>query len=131
MEIAHQVLAPVTTAHNRDAWLLVFHGICPLGSSIRCSEEARDSSNHCSHAFLPELWIDRQRKYLLTCQLGFDEIAALIAEVREGWLQMQWRRIIDFGRNANAPQMITQLIAAMGPNYELIVHMLATRRHRR
>src|SRR4029077_16093912 len=52
----------------------------------------------------------------------------LVAEVREGLLQVQGNRIVDLRRNAAGAEMFAEVVAAGGANRELIVDMNEVRR---
>jgi len=75
-----------------------------------------------------QLGEDREGEDFPAGLFGDGKVAGLVAEVGEGFLQVETERVIDFARDAGLCEQFPQFVAALSTNRELIVDVMEFRR---
>jgi hypothetical protein len=75
-----------------------------------------------------EFGIDGKGKYLAAGGFGYGKVAGLVAEIGEGFLEVQGNRIVDFRGNAAGAEVFAKVVAITGADRELIVDVSELRR---
>src|SRR5208283_629385 len=89
--------------------------------------EAGNRSDHGALLRFGEFRKDGERENLAAGSFRYREVALLVAEIGEGFLEVQGNRIVDFRRNAAGTEMFAKVVAIPGANRELVVNVGALR----
>ena len=73
---------------------------------------------------LRELGEDGDGEAFVGSGFGVWEVPFLVAEVAEAFLQVEWKRVIDFGADAVLCEEGSQLVAVWNPDDELVVDVV-------